>query len=163
MLCCLWYYLGTTSKKGVGFMLKMSILVEYWKTHQVRATKKYICGTSSLLLRISSNLIIVHMEVSKTVIDIRFVSFAAQKRSSTRNKSLNIAISCYSFPLESSWRQYRWTRDEETVARAQGPLHPTILSVRSWGMLLPGVPHHFSGKTHAIIGVQNWSSGNLLR
>ena len=83
-------------------MLKMSILVEYWKTHQVRATKKYICGTSSLLLRISSNLIIVHMEVSKTVIDIRFVPFAAQKRSSTRNKSLNIAISCYSFPLESS-------------------------------------------------------------
>ena len=125
--------------------------------------KKEICGTSSFLLRISSNLIIEHKEVSKTVTDMRFVPFAAQKRNSTWKRALYITFSSFSSPLESSWRQFRTTENEETVARAQGPLRPNISLAGSWGMLLPSLLHHFSGKTHATIGVQNLFSGNLLR
>lgn len=103
---------GNDFEEGVGFMLKMFISVKYWNTSQVRVMKKLICGTSPPVMRISSSLIIEHIEVSKTVVDMRFVPFAAQKRSSTWKKYLKIIFSCYYFPSESSWRQLRWTRDE---------------------------------------------------
>ena len=54
------------------------------------------------MLQISSNLIIEHIEVSKTVIDIRFVPFAEQKRSSTQKKAFKYHLFILFFPFKDS-------------------------------------------------------------
>ena len=135
---------GNDFEEGFGFMLKMFILVKYWKTRQVRVTKKlnvrnvFTCVANFLQFNHWAHML------------CRLLS---KNEVAHKKKALKIIFSYYSSPLESSWRQFRTTRDKQTVARVQDPLHPTISSASSRGMLLSGFPHHFNGKTHAITGV----------
>ena len=144
---------GNDFEEGFGFMLKMFILVKYWKTRQVRVTKKL--NVRNVFTCVANFLQFNHWAHRGQQKSYRYMlcRLLSKNEVAHKKKALKIIFSYYSSPLESSWRQFRTTRDKETVARVQDPLHQTISSASSWGMLLPGFPHHFNGKMHAITGV----------